>query len=146
MDIFLLSLGCSKNQTDSERLAGMLLNAGHRIVENAEAADAAIVNTCGFIAPAIEESIDAILELELLKETGQITTFGIIGCLVNRFEQELKAELKGVDFWARAGDFAAVASALSADTSFSNPMVLPGNNIWSRYLKISEGCDNRCSR
>lgn len=145
MDIFLLSLGCSKNQTDSERLAGMLVNAGHRIVENSAVADAAIVNTCGFIAPAIEESVDAILELEILRKTGQIRIFGVVGCLVNRFEAELKAELKSVDFWARAGDPAAVARALFADPFISSPMVLPGNNAWSRYLKISEGCDNRCS-
>lgn len=145
MNIFLLSLGCSKNQTDSERLAGMLVNAGHSMVEDASSADAAIVNTCGFIAPAIEESVDAILELEILKKSGQIKTLGVVGCLVNRFEKDLKAELESVDFWAGAGDLASVARALSAADLFSKPIVLPGNNIWSRYLKISEGCNNRCS-
>ncbi|MDO9509351.1 MAG: 30S ribosomal protein S12 methylthiotransferase RimO [Thermovirgaceae bacterium] len=145
MDIFLLSLGCSKNQTDSERLAGLLTAGGHCIVEDSSKADAAIVNTCGFIAPAVEESVDAILELEILKNTGEIKFLGVVGCLVNRFEEELKAELDSVDIWARAGDFEAVARFLSGKEVLASPMVLPGYPVWSRYLKISEGCDNRCS-
>lgn len=147
MDIFLLSLGCSKNQTDSERLAGLLSAAGHRIVEDTSRADAVIVNTCGFIMPAIEESVDAILELEILKKSGDIKFLGVVGCLVNRFEENLKAELDSVDLWARAGDLDAVARALSlAGKDFpAPPLLLPGHSPWSRYLKISEGCNNRCS-
>ncbi len=147
MDIFLLSLGCSKNQTDSERLAGMLAAAGHRIVEDTSRADAAIVNTCGFITPAIEESVDAILELEILKKSGDIKFLGVVGCLVNRFEESLKAELDSVDLWARAGDLDAVARALSLSGKDlpPPPLLLPGHPIWSRYLKISEGCNNLCS-
>jgi ribosomal protein S12 methylthiotransferase len=123
----------------------MLKNAGHNIVEDASLADAALVNTCGFIAPAIEESVDSILELEILKESGKIKIFGVVGCLVNRFENELKSELKSVDFFAKAGDFSSVAKAFSIGSILLNPAVLPGNNRWSRFLKISEGCDNHCS-
>lgn len=145
MDIFLLSLGCSKNQVDSERLAGIISSSGHKVVDDISSADAAIVNTCGFIAPAIEESIDAILELELLKENGDIKLLGVVGCLVNRFENELKAELKSVDFWAKAGDPGPLVKVLNAKTILVPPAALPGYSKWSRFLKISEGCDNCCS-
>ena len=145
MDIFLLSLGCSKNQADSEHLAGMLERYGHRIVGESGNADAAIVNTCGFIFPAVEESVDSILELEILKESGLLKKLVVMGCLVNRFGEELKSELRCVDHWAAAGDFSSVADAFSIPSLPTGPVVLPGYSRWSRYLKISEGCNNRCS-
>lgn len=145
MKIFLLSLGCAKNQVDSEKIAGILKGCGHRLVESSEEADAAIVNTCGFIEPAVEESVDAILELEILKRSGKIHTLGIIGCLVNRYGVELRKEIPSADFWAKAGDLEEVARAFGCRELFPDQETLPGNGPWSRYLKISEGCNNRCS-
>lgn len=145
MNIFLLSLGCAKNQVDSEILAGILESGGHVLVTDSSCADGAIVNTCGFIAPAIEESVDAILELEILKKSGKIRFLAVVGCLVNRYEKELGAELESVDFWARAGEWESLARFLGGHTSTESQLVLPGYNRFSRYLKISEGCNNRCS-
>ncbi len=145
MNIFLLSLGCSKNQVDSEKIAGILQRCGHRIVESSSEADAAIVNTCGFIEPAVEESVDAILELEILRRSGKIRTLGIIGCLVNRYGVELRKEIPLADFWAEAGDHAAVGRAFGCGDLPPLQAALPGTYPWSRYLKISEGCNNRCS-
>ena len=78
MKVFLLSLGGSKNQVDSEAIAGVLGKGGHRLVATSDEADAAIVNTCGFIAPAVEESIDAILDLEILRQSGKLKFLGIV--------------------------------------------------------------------
>jgi ribosomal protein S12 methylthiotransferase len=145
MNILLISLGCAKNQVDSEILAGILDSGGHTLVTDSSEADAAIVNTCGFIAPAVEESIDTILELELLKKSGEIRFLAVVGCLVNRYEKELRAELESVDLWARAGEWKTLAKALGGQLSTENQLALPGYTRFSRYLKISEGCNNRCS-
>ena len=85
MKVYCLSLGCAKNRVDSECLAGELKRAGHTLVSDVEFADVGIVNTCGFIQPASEESIAAILDLEQLKNEGKLKKIGVVGCLVNRY-------------------------------------------------------------
>ncbi|MDD3391739.1 MAG: 30S ribosomal protein S12 methylthiotransferase RimO, partial [Synergistaceae bacterium] len=79
MRVFTLSLGCAKNSVDSENLLGLLESSGAEIVDEVGDADVAIVNTCGFIQPAVEESISAILDLELLKEEGKLQKIAVVG-------------------------------------------------------------------
>jgi len=145
MKIFLLTLGCAKNQVDSERLAGMLEASGFELVDDVKQAETALVNTCGFILPAVEESLDAILDLEHLKKSGDLEKIGVIGCLVNRYGDALKRELPSVDFWAGADEAEKVVEALGGTPRGVRGALLPGDSPWSRYLKIAEGCDNRCS-
>ena len=102
MKVYCLSLGCAKNRVDSECLAGELQRAGHILVDDVESADVGIVNTCGFIQPASEESIAAILDLEQLKNEGKLKKIGVVGCLVNRYSDDLIKEMPSVDFWARS--------------------------------------------
>ena len=93
MKIFFVSMGCAKNSVDSEYLTGSLINQGHKIINNLgknEKADVAIINTCGFIQDAVKENIDAILDLEELKVSGRIKKIIVAGCLVNRYESELR--------------------------------------------------------
>lgn len=145
--LFLLSLGCAKNLVDSERLAARLEAWGYELVESVGEARTAIVNTCGFIRPATEESIRAILELEELKATGQLDAIGVVGCLLNRYGEDLKKELPAVDFWAEAEDWETLGKLLgqASPCQPAGRANLPGNGRWSRYLKIAEGCGNRCA-
>lgn len=142
--LFLLSLGCAKNQVDSEVLAGRLRLAGFDLVAEAEEAEVALINTCGFIQPAVEESLAAYLDLEELKAEGRIKKIGLLGCLFNRYGEELRRELPAVDIWAPSEAWDQVLAALGRQAP-PGRAVLPGMTAWSRYLKIAEGCDNRCS-
>ena len=151
MNVFLVSMGCAKNTVDSERLMGRLTALGHRAVEDPQEADVGIINTCGFIQDAVKENIDAILDLEQMKEQGVLPHIVVVGCLVNRYEAELRKELPTVDLFARAEEWDAVADYLNTLAPHVTPScgggrvsLLPGAP-WSRYLKVSEGCDTRCS-
>lgn len=145
MRVFTLSLGCAKNSVDSENLLGLLESSGAEIVDEVGDADVAIVNTCGFIQPAVEESISAILDLELLKEEGKLQKIAVVGCLVNRYGDELKKEFASVDIWANAEQWDHVASSLGLTTSTPARGMLAETKPWSRYLKVGEGCDTLCS-
>lgn len=146
MKIFCLTLGCAKNRVDSECLAGALVAAGHTLVPEAEQAEAAIVNTCGFIEPAVKESVSAMLDLEELKKEGKLRKIGVVGCLVNRYGPEMRAELPSVDFWAQTEDWKSVLEALGTPgDDLRHRGILPSSSKFSRYLKISEGCGNRCT-
>ncbi|MDO4988717.1 MAG: 30S ribosomal protein S12 methylthiotransferase RimO [Synergistes sp.] len=147
MRVFCLSLGCAKNQVDSECLAGALTAAGHVVVECAEDADCAIVNTCGFIRPAVEESISALLDLEELKKGKKLKKIGVVGCLVNRYGEDLLSkEVPTVDFWAKSEEWGKVLASLGTPLPDARRRgILPSVPKFSRYLKISEGCDNRCT-
>ncbi|MCK4813883.1 MAG: 30S ribosomal protein S12 methylthiotransferase RimO, partial [Candidatus Marinimicrobia bacterium] len=96
-NVHIISLGCSKNLVDSEELKGILLQGGLRYTETAEAADILIINTCGFILPAKEESIDTILQASKLKKEGQVRSLLVMGCLSQRYREELKKEIPEVD-------------------------------------------------
>ena len=153
MNVFLLSMGCAKNTVDSERLAGRLASLGYRVVEEPEEAQVGIVNTCGFIQDAVKENVDAILDLEQMKDSGMLKHIVVAGCLVNRYEKELRQELPSVDLFARSEDWDAVADFLAGiegkrDLSGGmscGRMLLPLGTPWSRLLKVSEGCDSHCS-
>jgi len=139
-------MGCAKNRVDSECLAGELAKAGHKLVENVKDAEAAVINTCGFIRPAVEENISAILELEELKQKRKLKKIGVVGCLYNRYGREVAEGFNAVDFWACSEDWASVSRALgSLPSCFRVRANLPGSQNFSRYLKVSEGCNNRCS-
>lgn len=146
MKVYCLTLGCSKNRVDSECLAGEILHAGHELVGEVESADACIVNTCGFIRPAVEESIAAILDLEQLKLQGKLKKIGVVGCLVNRYNGDLIKEIPSVDFWAQSEDWSSVVRGLGGSSSGDRCRVqLPSSSKFTRYLKISEGCNNNCT-
>ena len=129
MKIYFLSMGCAKNTADSEHLTAQLEALGHTITDSPDGADTAIINTCGFIQDAVKENIDAILDLERLKQDGVIKKIIVAGCLVNRYEKELRAELSGGKF---------NPNCQTVSTSLTN-------TFWTRYLKISEGCNTNCS-
>ena len=146
MKIYLLSMGCAKNTADSEHLKAILESCGHEVIDDTENADCAIINTCGFIQDAVKENIDAILDLEALKNDGRIKTLIVAGCLVNRYEKELRQEFSGtVDLFARSEEWSKVAEFLGGNPGTNCPPVPVSNNYFSRYLKISEGCNTLCS-
>ena len=97
MKIGFLSLGCPKNLVDGEVMLGMAQQAGHEVTNDASSADVLVVNTCAFIDSAKQESIDAILEMAQLKETGNCTRLIVTGCLGERYRDELKQEIPEID-------------------------------------------------
>ena len=147
MRIYLLSMGCAKNTADSEHLKAQLESCGHTITDDPKDSECAIINTCGFIQDAVKENIDAVIDLEALKNDGVIKTLIIAGCLVNRYEKELREEFSGsVDLFVRSEEWEKVIEFLGSPVSINCPPVSPvSNNYWSRYLKISEGCNTLCS-
>lgn len=146
----LLSLGCAKNLVDSERLVGALTGAGFELVERLDGADLALVNTCGFIEAAKEESIDTILQVARHKEFGRLRGLLVAGCLVERYREELAREIPEVDRWLGFEDYARIVStarellALPAVRELPPPRVLLTPTAYA-YLKISEGCDQKCA-
>ncbi|MBQ7578753.1 MAG: 30S ribosomal protein S12 methylthiotransferase RimO [Synergistaceae bacterium] len=147
MKIFFVSMGCAKNTADSEHLISRLIACGHEIIDESSTADAAIINTCGFIQDAVKENISAILDLEELKTLGQIKTLIIAGCLVNRYESELRQEFPSVDLFARSEEWDKVINFLGGHENNNCKIVSPAlnKNFWTRYLKITEGCNTLCS-
>ena len=105
MKIGMVSLGCPKNQTDAEIMLGILADKGHIPVADPAEAEVIIVNTCGFIDPAKQESIDAVLEMAEYKESGNCRLLIMTGCLAERYHEEVKKELPEVDAIVGAGDF-----------------------------------------
>ncbi len=110
--IFLISLGCSKNLVDSENLLGLLEKAGFRLVSSIEEAETAIINTCGFIQSAVEESIDTILEVAAHKKKGQLKKIFVLGCFVQRYGSKLPMEIPEVDGWLGTGEIHRIADIL----------------------------------
>ncbi len=146
MKIHIINLGCPKNSVDSEHLSGLLQAAGAEIVDSTEEADGAVVNTCGFIQPAVEESISVILDLEALKQQGALKKICVAGCLVNRYGDELKKELPLVDVWAGAEEWYSLVRSLGLQPpELPARAPLPETTPWSRYLKVGEGCETLCA-
>jgi len=146
----LLSLGCAKNLADSERLVGDLEAAGFALAERIEEADLALVNTCGFIDPAKEESIDAILKVARHKEFGRLRGLMVAGCLVERYLPQLSASIPEVDRWLTFRDYGAVVEAARSLLGLPQVRALAPRRVLLTprayaYLKISEGCDQKCA-
>lgn len=145
----IVTLGCSKNRVDSEHLLSQLSGTYEIVPEEDEArkVDWLLLNTCGFIGDAKEESIQAILEATEAKKAGMVGRIGVFGCLSQRYPTEMAELIPEVDAWFGARDIAPVAEALGVkmDHSLDTRRVLTGARGGYAYLKISEGCDRRCS-
>lgn len=143
----LITLGCSKNLVDSERVISQLEKAGFKVSHDSdEAADIAVVNTCGFIGDAKEESIDTIMSLVAAKANGKVKKIYVMGCLSERYREELRTEIPEVDGFYGKFDW----NTLAADLSLSNlPLAGFDRTITTpphyTYIKISEGCNRRCA-
>lgn len=145
----IISLGCSKNLVDSERLLKMLDDAGFNMSHNQSfecGADITVINTCGFIGDAKEESINTILEATEAKENGLTEIVIVMGCLSQRYSSELPVEIPQVDRWYGKTDWVGMVSDLKADyrseTTFDRIITTPSHHA---YLKIAEGCNRFCS-
>jgi ribosomal protein S12 methylthiotransferase len=153
-----ISLGCSKNRIDTEVMLHTLSEAGYELVSDETQADIVIVNTCGFIESAKRESIDNILDVAWLKEHANLKGLVVTGCLAERYRDQIFAEMPEVDAVVGVGSLAHIVDALRAveagqkyasyESNESSP--LGGDRIltepaYSAYLKIAEGCDNRCT-
>jgi len=158
--IHLLTLGCPKNQVDSEVMLGVLARRGHELVFDPEAADVLVVNTCSFIQPAKEESIDAILDMARVKAGRPGRRLVVTGCLAQRYADDLAVALPEVDVFVGTGDLLRIAEAVEAPPAAAPAIyrgaqhVLPHRELaarirtgawWTAYLKVSEGCDHKCS-
>ncbi|MCK4530394.1 MAG: 30S ribosomal protein S12 methylthiotransferase RimO, partial [Candidatus Marinimicrobia bacterium] len=140
----IISLGCSKNLVDSEEVKGLLLSGGFQYTDLAEKSEVLIINTCGFILPAKEESINTILQAVKLKESGQIRSLIVMGCLSQRYLEELKNELPEVDAFFGVNEIDDVARYLLHKDAIAAPrsLMTPGHYA---FLKIAEGCNNKCA-
>ena len=145
--INVITLGCSKNTVDSEHLMAQLAASGYRIAADSDRTDAKVVviNTCGFIGDAKQESVDMILRAAAAKQAGKIERLFVIGCLSERYADELRAELPEVDEFFGVRDWAGIARALGAEhrTELETERRLTTPKHYA-YLKISEGCNWRC--
>jgi ribosomal protein S12 methylthiotransferase len=149
MKIGFVSLGCSKNQVDSERVMGLLKANGHTITTVLNDAQAIFVNTCGFINPAKEESINTILEMAEYKQK-HLKKLIVIGCLSQRYKKDLIDELPEVDRFIGVSEYGKLDEILSEvlETkiigTYGKMERLISKKAHTAYLKISEGCSNRC--
>jgi ribosomal protein S12 methylthiotransferase len=147
--INIVTLGCSKNKVDSEQLAGML-DQGYSVVHDSEDdSDIVIINTCGFIGDAKEESVDTILSFAESRKAGDISKLIVMGCLSQRYQKDLQNDIHEVDAFFGVNDLNAIATLLrSSDGQTTIPehyhRVLSTTSHFA-YLKISEGCDRSCS-
>ncbi len=144
--ISVVSLGCSKNLVDSERLLKMLADAGLKAAPDSDDADIVVINTCGFIGDAKEESIEEILKFISLKESGDIKALYVMGCLSERYRDDLIAEMPEVDGWFGKFDWTGLVELLS----HKNPATAPYDRVITTgphhaYLKIAEGCNRFCA-
>jgi ribosomal protein S12 methylthiotransferase len=159
--VFFRTLGCPKNQVDSEVMLAQMALGGYAIAEQIEDADLAVVNTCSFIQSAREESIEAIFELARHKEEGQLKALVVAGCLPQRYGHELAKEMPEVDAFIGTGEFPQIAAILDETRAGrskgvyvdagrthlydeTTPRLLIGGGH-SAYLKIAEGCDRVCA-
>ena len=158
MTVGCVSLGCAKNQVNSEQMLFLLDQAGYEITTRVENVDVVIVNTCGFIESAKSEAIAQILELAELKAEGKIGSILVTGCLAQRYQEELLKELPEVDGIVGCGSYNDIVMAVDQVTEGVKPQllgdidapleelgrVLTTPEYWA-YLRIAEGCDNRCA-
>ncbi|NPA24237.1 MAG: radical SAM protein, partial [Deltaproteobacteria bacterium] len=157
-----VNLGCPKNEVDAERLVYLLDDAGFELVDDPAAARIIIVNTCAFIQPAVEEAIETILELARYKQDGSCRILAVSGCLPQRYGAELTAEIPEIDFLFGVADWCRIPQVLQQASGPEKidarlhigpldyrecqnlPQAVTPPGAFA-YLKISEGCDNRCT-
>lgn len=166
MKVGFVSLGCSKNLVDTEMMIGLFKEQQYEIENRPEKADIIVINTCGFIQSAKEEAIDTIFEMAKYKKEGNCKFLIVTGCLVERYQEELKKEIPEVDLFLKYSDYAQNTeksketfqnvfhkleqsvenkklSSLEHGLEFEKRMITTGENF--AYLRIAEGCSNRCT-
>ena len=150
----LVTLGCDKNTVDSEHMMAALAASGARVTSDVESAEVVVVNTCGFIAEAKEQSIDTILSACELKARGQVGAVVAVGCMVQRYRDELAAEIPEVDLFLGIAEMGRLVPELRSRgligdafvPTMEQPLrVLATETRHVSYLKVSEGCDHRCA-
>lgn len=156
----IISLGCARNLVDSEVMAGLLEKTNYQLVQQPVDADVVLVNTCGFIGPAKEESIDTILEVSRLKEEGKVKKLVVAGCLSQRYPDEMARELPEVDLFIGTGEVPRIAEILrehAANSTRRQYIGIPSylydhatprlrsTPSYTAFLKVSEGCDHKCA-
>lgn len=146
MKVHIVTLGCSKNTVDSETLAGHLSANNLELAASVEEADTLVINTCGFIDQAKEESVQTILEAAELKRQGSLRKLVVAGCLSERYGADLQAEIPEVDHFFGTEAYEQIIKAISPDLKYAllGERLLSTPNHYA-YLKISEGCDHPCS-
>ncbi|MEQ8224393.1 MAG: 30S ribosomal protein S12 methylthiotransferase RimO [Candidatus Eremiobacterota bacterium] len=159
MKCFFVSLGCPKNLVDSEIMRALLDREGHEITCSEKDAEVIIVNTCGFIESAKEESIETILEMALNKKTGSCKALIVTGCMAQRYSKDMKKEIPEVDAFIGTGEFHRITEVLKnvkehetielvSDPEYiwrSDMPRLVSTPFYYAYLKIGEGCSHKCS-
>ncbi|HZZ84291.1 MAG TPA: 30S ribosomal protein S12 methylthiotransferase RimO [Anaeromyxobacteraceae bacterium] len=155
--VYMHTLGCPKNRVDSEVMLGTLSDAGYRLTQEPAEAEVIVVNTCGFIESAKEESIQAVLAMTEHRREGRCKQLVVAGCLTQRYHEELARELPEVDHFVGTGAYADIARIVGdaqakrvivPDPDFVHAATTPRVNSLpshTAYLKIAEGCDNACA-
>ncbi len=157
--VFITTMGCAKNQVDSEMMIGIIEEEGLSQTFDMEEAEIGIVNTCGFIESAKQESIEEILSLAKYKEVGKLQKLIVTGCLAQRYSSELMKEIPEIDFILGTTSFPQIMSAIRLSSEGKREMLLDDINLsfsedikrtqlteeYYAYLKIAEGCNNLCT-
>lgn len=158
--VFFVNLGCAKNLVDSERMLGQLEAIGFQITTEIREAHVAVVNTCAFIQPAVEESIESILELAKFRSKGELEKLIVVGCFVQRYGYKLRKEIPEVDGWLGTGEICRLPQLMEHRSEGSRPpfyinrpRYLADHNMpriqttpfFTSYLKIAEGCSHECT-
>jgi len=153
MNVGFISLGCSKNLIDTEMAIGLFKNNEFNIVNNVSEAEIIVINTCGFIESAKQEAIDTILEMANYKENGKCKYLIVMGCLVQRYKQELENTIPEVDlflsideyenFWDKIINLVKIEKKSKNTLDYLDRVITTGKT--TAYLKIAEGCSNRCT-
>ncbi|NCB35856.1 MAG: 30S ribosomal protein S12 methylthiotransferase RimO [Clostridia bacterium] len=158
MRVGVVSLGCAKNRVDTEEMLSLLSQEGYELTEKAEDAEVLVVNTCGFITSAKEESIDAIFEMAQYKETGKCRALVVTGCLAQRYGEDLMREIPQIDVLSGVTQYDTLAEAIGIalekgerrmnterKTAFLHCGRVLTTPKYTAYVRIGEGCDNRCA-
>ena len=158
MKIAFVSLGCAKNLVNTEQMMALVKAAGHTVTGDPEGADVAVLNTCGFIDSAKSEAIQNILELAALKDQGKLGKLLVAGCLTQRYRDEILEELPEIDGILGTGSYTdivpAIESVMEGDTptyfgdidhTIEDGARIVSTPPYTAFLKIAEGCDNRCA-
>ena len=159
----MVSLGCPKNLVDSEVMMGLLARQGYELTTDSSSADVLVVNTCGFIDSARQESVDTILEMAQLKQTGKLQRLIVAGCLVERYREELQREIPDIDACIGVNQLKEIESAVAPNGHRVLPVYSEGASTpelflydettprlratapYTSYVKIAEGCDHTCA-
>lgn len=157
--VAIITLGCEKNRVDSEIMSDLIDKRGYELVDDPQQATVVIVNTCGFIDAAKQESIDTILEVANLKESGNLKSLIVAGCLTQRYKEVLIQEMPEIDGLVGTGDFDKITQIIDESLAGKRPIYV-GNPVFSYenvsrkkldqspasvFIKIAEGCDNSCT-